>query len=91
MKQTKLIELSNNCIKIIKNNSPSKSIHKISVLNDPVSGNNIGIKYALEIYIKYIDYSVEFDKKKFENNVKLYQNLITNNIKEARNEYNKSK
>jgi hypothetical protein len=78
-------------INIIKNNSPEKSLLKISKLSNPKTNKKIGINKAYAIYKVYIDYSEEYDKKKYAHNVALWDKKIARNLKLAEEAYERLK
>lgn len=77
--------------KIIRNNTPEDSILKISKFKSPITGEKFGIKKAFEIYKINIDYSVEYDKKLYANNVSLWNKRILRNLKLANEAYDNIK
>jgi hypothetical protein len=75
-------------IDIVKNNNPKKSlllISKIKLLNNKI----IGQDKALDIYIRFSDYSVKYDRKTHEYNGTLWANQVNKNIYKAKKKENK--
>jgi tryptophanyl-tRNA synthetase len=71
------------CKKIIKNNSPDKSVQKIAKLKLKDRNNNIGIDNALNIYKCFSDESVEWDSIKYANNITTYKKKVKKNVNNA--------
>ena len=76
---------------IIKNNTPEDSILKISKFRSPINEKKFGIDKAFEIYKMNVDYSVNYDKKIYANNVSLWNKKILRNLKLANEAYEKLK
>ena len=82
--------LTEKCIKIIKNNPPDKAISKISNLKKP-NCDIFGEDFALKVYNTYCNKSVNYDCDKYSNNVSSYKNKIKNNVDKAEKTYNDMK
>ncbi len=79
MKIENYADLSNECKKIIKNNTPEKSLEKIS--NIRVQNNDkLGINNAIKVYKYFSDYSVEWENSKYSNNITSYKKKVDKNI-----------
>ncbi len=74
--------ITNKCLKIIKSNSPEKSITKISNLKFS-DKSKIGTNKALKIYTVHANESVEYKSSLYKNNITTYKNKIDSNIKKA--------
>lgn len=85
MKELSFYDLSNTCIKIVKKNTPEKSIDKISVLINPKTEKKVGKVMALKVYKSLVSYTVPYNKKLYENNYTLYNCKINANIQRAEN------
>ena len=69
---------------IIKNNDPEKSIKLISEFKLPESNKLIGKDGATKIYRNYAENSVEYDSKKYQNNINSYKQKVDKNISNSR-------
>lgn len=78
---TKLME---KCKKIIKEDKPEKSIKKISNIDNKLSGKKIGKEYAIKIYDKYKNESVEWTYDKYFYKPKKYISKIEKNYQIAK-------
>ena len=76
------IKIANKCIKIIRNNGVENAINKIANLNKS-DGQKIGRELAINIYLKYSDYSVEYDSEKHGHNISVYHNKVNKNMNKA--------
>ena len=79
MKIENYADFSNKCKDIIKNNTPEKSLEKISNLKIQ-NNNKIGIDNAIKVYKCFSDNSVEWDDAKYSNNITSYKKKVNNNI-----------
>jgi len=79
--------ISKNCLNIIKNNSPEKSINIISKMK--FGNNNIGNESALKIYKSLSSSLVDYDSKLYCNNVSQYKNKVRVKIDKATKAANK--
>ena len=79
--------ISKNCLNIIKNNSPEKSINIISKMK--IGNNNIGNESALKIYKSLSSSLIEYDSKVYCNNVSQYKNKVRVKIDKATKAANK--
>ena len=75
--------LSNKCKSVITSNNPNQSINLISKMKSPGSGEKIGREKSLKIYNAYSDSSVNYDSKKYQNDISSYKNKVNSNIKKA--------
>jgi hypothetical protein len=75
-------ELSIKCIDIIRNNQPKTSINIISNMKNE-NGEKIGKETALLIYNAYSKNSVNYDEKKYKNNISTYIKKVNSNISSA--------
>ena len=73
--------ISKNCLNIINNNSPEKSINIISKMK--VGNNSIGNEYALKIYKSLSTSLVDYDSKLYSNNISQYKNKVRIKIDKA--------
>ena len=80
MKIDNYSDLEKQCKNIIKNNTPEKSLEKISNLKIYSKDNIIGKDDAIKIYKCLSDNSIEWDNSKYSNNIKLYKKKINSNI-----------
>lgn len=71
------------CKRIIKNYPPDESVIKISKLKIKDKTNKVGLDDALNIYKCFSDESVEWDTKKYKNDIYTYKNKVNNNIDNA--------
>ena len=76
-------DLSNKCKSVITKNDPNKSINLISKMKSPGNGEKIGKEKAVKIYNAYADNSVNYDSKKYKNNISSYKNKVNSNIVKA--------
>jgi len=79
--------ISKNCLNIIKNNSPEKSINIISKMK--VGNNNIGNEDALKIYKSFSNSIVDYDSKLYCNNISQYKNKVRVKLEKATKAANK--
>ena len=75
--------LEKQCKNIIKNNTPEKSLEKISNLKIYCKDNLIGKDDAIKIYKCLSDNSIEWDNSKYSNNISSYKKKINSNINRA--------
>jgi hypothetical protein len=73
--------ISKNCLNIIKNNSPEKSINIISKMK--IHDNKIGNESALKIYKSFSSSVVDYDSKLYCNNVSKYKEKVRVKIDKA--------
>jgi len=83
MKIDNYSDLEEQCKNIIKNNTPEKSLEKISNLKIYSKNNIIGKDDAIKIYKCLSDSSIEWDNSKYSNNIRLYKKKINSNINRA--------
>ena len=84
MKNNTYNNLSIKCRDIIRNNQPENSINIISnMINE--NGKKIGRDNALKIYNVYSNESINYDEKKYRNNIGTYIKKIDSNISSAQN------
>lgn len=69
---------------IINKNNPKKSIILISKLKIPVLNKIVGIDKALRLYALYSNESVDYDLKKYKNDINTYETKVNNNITQAK-------
>lgn len=79
--------ISKNCLNIIKNNNPEKSINIISKMK--IDDNKIGSEVALKIYKSFSSSVVDYDSKLYSNNISQYKNKVRVKIEKASKEANK--
>jgi len=65
--------LSKNCLNIIENNTPERSIKIISKLKIDSDMNEIGEDYAQKIYKCYSKENIEYSSKIYGNNISEYK------------------
>ena len=82
-KDYQIVELQNKVKQIINKNNPKKSIVLISKLRIPGLDKLVGIDKALRLYKLYSDESVNYDIKRYKNNINEYETKINNNIEKA--------
>ena len=86
-KEESFNNISKNCLNIIKNNSPEKSINIISKMK--VGNENIGNEFALKIYKSFSNSVVEYDCKLYCNNISEYKNKVRIKLDKATKAANK--
>lgn len=89
MVQQKYLDKVNQCKKIIENNrsDPEKCIKLMCKLN-LVKNKNDQLKCAKDVYEMLADSSIEYDEKKYRNNISSYNKKLDSNIEKAK-KYNK--
>lgn len=85
MVQQKYLDKVNQCKKIIENNrdDPEKCIKLICKLN-LVKDKNEQLKCAKDVYEMLSDNSIEYDEKKYRNNITSYNKKLDSNIEKAK-------
>lgn len=63
-------------INIMKKNSPENSVEIISKLNNPITGEKIGKKKAIRIYVVNVEDTIDYDEDLYGNNMSKYNALI---------------
>ena len=76
------IRLAEKCIQFIKKNNVDNAINKIANLKR-ADGQKIGRELATDIYIKYGDYSVEYESEKHGHNINVYHDKVNKNKNRA--------
>ena len=84
MKIDNYSDLKKECINIIKNNTPEKSLEKISNIKIH-KDNTVGKDDAIKIYKFLSDKSIEWDNSKYSNNINLYKKKVNSNINKVIN------
>jgi hypothetical protein len=82
-KDYQVVQLQYKVKQIINKNNPKKSIILISNLKIPGIDKLVGIDKALRLYKLYSDESVQYDIKKYKNNINAYEIKVNNNIDKA--------
>jgi len=83
-KDYQLIDLQKKVKQIINKNNPKKSIILISKLQIPGLDKLVGMDKALRLYKLHCDESIEYDSKKYKNNINAYETKVNSNIKDAK-------
>ena len=87
-----LNKLSNNILKISKNNGFKEAISQISKLPYKIdSKEKLGLNRAIEIYVSLLEELPKFkyDEEKHGNNISAYQKALSKEIKKIYKHYNK--
>lgn len=87
-----LNKMSNNIIKISKNNRFDKAIYQISKLTYKInSKETLGLDRAIDLYISYLEELPKFkyNEKKHANNISSYQIALDKEIKKVYKHFNK--
>lgn len=86
MVQQKYLDKVDQCKEIIENNKgdPEKCIKLMCKLN-LVKDKSNQLKCAKDVYEMLSDNSIEYDEKKYRNNISSYNKKLDSNIKKAKN------
>lgn len=77
-------KISKKCIKIIENNSPEEAVKLMSNIKF-IDEKKLGEDKAKKIYILYAKKSVQYDSKKYENNINDYTKAVNENKNKVKN------